>query len=137
MTSILVSCVEACSNLRKGLFKAAELLYAVRDSGAWKEAGYESFTAFVEQECRMDRGQASKILTVYEHYVIQGGVEPTQLELMNPERLYLARKTGGTVDHQISKAKTLTVRELREEQKDEDGHECEPITICKHCGKRL
>lgn len=133
---VLEDCIDAFRRARGDLLKGAALLFKIRETNAW-EPHFASFTAFVESGCQMNKSQASRLLTVYEHYVVENKMGVELLNGINPEKLYLARKSAPTVEDQVAKAKTLSVAELREENTEIDLHACEPILVCKHCWKRL
>ena len=131
-------CIKLFREARKSLLEAAKLLWQVREEGAFKDK-YETFTEYVEQGVGVSRGYASKLLTAYQFYCIEGGVSHEKLAKVDVEKLYQAISLTGTPDEKLSKALTLTRREIKEELGDEDGHVCEPVTItwCKICNKRL
>lgn len=138
--TILEKCSDLFQGARKNLFSAAALLYKIRDEELWKEK-YESLNEYIEEECLMDKGQASRLLTTFEHYVIKGGVELAQLEEVNPEKLYMARQLQGSPSQQAVKATHLSKQELKAQKIFElKGAECEhthTIQICADCGKRI
>lgn len=126
----------AFQNARSAIIDAIALLYQVREENAW-EGQFGSFNEFLEEGCQMDKGQASRLLTAYEHFAINGRVELAQLRAVNPEKLYLASSLPGTPEEQLAKATTLSRSELNIERADKGGeHECAYIEICKFCHKR-
>ena len=121
---------------RKLLMQGIKNLWEIRDKGLWKGMT-SSFTEYVEDVCQLDKGQASRYLAVYEHFVLHGGVEHAQLGAIDPERLYVARKLKGNIDYQLTVAKELSRNELRAtitDKDDCDRHEW--IEICTKCHKR-
>ena len=124
--------------LKRSVIALAGVLYRINEENAYK-ANFDSFTAYVEDDLGLNRGFASKLLTIHEHYVLGGGVAPSQLQEVGHERLYMAIKLPGTPKEQLSKALTLTKGELRTEVRDPNdtcAHE-QTITICSKCGRRV
>lgn len=127
---------DAFSTMKSSVIWAMQLLYQLRESGEWEQIS-ETWTDFVTDELGLSQGFASRLLTVNRHYLVEGGLSADSLENIDHERLYLASHTGGNVEEQLAKARTLTRRELKEERNDEQPHEHVPITICKTCSLRL
>lgn len=92
---------------------------------------------FIRDEFDISESFASKLMTVFKAFVLEGGVSQERLEGIDSEKLYLAAKLEGTPDEKIAKASTLTRRELKEERNDEEPHEHIPVSICKTCSIRL
>lgn len=121
---------------RVSLFRAAASLYRIREENLFS-AKFESFNDYLE-DIDLDKSQASRLLTAYEHFCVKGGIEPTQLEAINPEKLYLATALDGSIKQQLTKAKTLTKQELRAERHEEKHGECtDHVPICAKCHQRL
>lgn len=137
--SILEETPVLFSKARGQIMLGVKNLWEIRDKGLWA-GSTSSFTEYVEDVCQLDKGQASRWLTMYEHYAIQGGVELAQLEKVNPEKLYIARMLKGSPSQQVKKAITLTRHDLRSEvavKEDGSEHECEPVTFCRICHRRM
>lgn len=132
--SVLEDCISAFKIAHTGLFEATHLLYRIRKEDLW-EGHHSSFSDFLE-ECGISRGYASRLLTAYEHFVIEGGVSQRNLQGIDPEKLYLATKLTGSTDEQLTKALTLTRSELRLEHSDEKPHDHQWIEICTICHLR-
>lgn len=81
---------------------------------------------------------ASKLMAVHKAFVLDGGISQDKLQGIDGEKLYLSLKLEGTPEEKVSKAQTLTRRELREERVD-NGHEHsgETVVIHKCCGMRV
>lgn len=138
-TQVLDKCAELFQAGRKNLLAAAGLLYKIKQEELYK-VQFETFTEYVEEQCLMDIGQASRLLTTFEHYVVKGGLEPAQLAEINPEKLYLARSLEGSPQQQSVKALTLSKQELKSQrilEQTGEEHEHEPVSICKTCHQRL
>lgn len=134
--NILETTIELFRSARGAVVEAMPLLHQIFTEELWKEE-YASFGQFVD-ECGINRGQASRLVSVYQHYAIEGGVELTKLAEANPERLYTARKMKGTPAEQFEKALLLTGGELNSQasfEKTGEEHECEPI--CRVCHRKM
>lgn len=127
---------ELLGGVRHSLVEVMCNLHALKERGGW-EAHASSWGEFCESELNISQSFASKLITVANHYLIEGGFSPDKIEGIDYECLYLAAKTEGTPEEQVAKARTLTRRELKEERNDDEPHEHEPISICKHCSIRL
>lgn len=128
---------KAFANVRSSVVVAMQFLYTVREEGAWEEVS-ETWTDYVRDELGISQGFASKLISVNNHYLIEGAVSPENISGIDYEKLYMAAQTAGTAEEHIEKARLLTRRELREEKID-SGHIHEPDTveIYKCCGMRV
>jgi hypothetical protein len=132
LTKVLMNeCVEAFRGVRRSVWDAARLLYQVRDEHA-ATGQTEAFSVFVEDQCGISRGFASKLLSAYEHFVIKGDVSPEKLAGIDYEKAYMAIKLPGTPEKQLSQALTLSRAELRQEREEVGDHE--HAWICRICG---
>lgn len=123
---------------RLSLIEAAAALYEVRKTEAWAER-YESWQDFLHS-VSVSQSQASKMLSVFEHYALNGGVSHAKVAEVDLEKLYLATSLEGTPEEQATKAQLLSRSEIRSQRAFEDfgeEHACEPLTICKICHKKL
>lgn len=131
-TTLLDACQDAFKAVRRSVWDAARLLHQIQMNEAWR-GHFESYSDFVD-ELGVSRGFASKLLTAYTHFVVEGGVSPEKLAGLDYERAYMATKLEGSVEKQLSKALTLTRRELKEEKNDEAPHDHQWNTYCTICG---
>lgn len=134
--NLLQETKEIFNTLRSGVVVAMQKLHQVKEEGIWMQVA-GSWGEYVESELGISQGFSSKLLSVNEHYLITNDISPEKLSGIDYEKLYMARLLPGNVDEQLEKARTLTRRELREEKNDEEPHEHESISICKHCNIRL
>jgi len=127
---------------RKGIYEGTRLLYQVRETNAW-EGAFSSFSEYVEQECQISRSGASKLLQVWEYYVLEGRVSQLNLEGVDSEKLYMALKLPtGTAEEKLLKAREWNREDLRAELYTTGGNDCEHpsenrVTICGQCSKRV
>jgi len=125
---------------RKNLIQGASQLYKISQEKLWDNGQYSSFSEYLNGECQISDSFASKLITVYTHYVVTGGVSQIKLESVDYEKLYLAAKLPGSVEEQAVKAETLSRSEIKDELASKDGVDCPHtnlIQICAHCGKRV
>lgn len=128
---------ELFHSARVATIEAAAALYEVRETKVW-ETKHESWSEYVDT-LGISKGQASKLLTVFEHFAIEGRLLHAKLAQVEPDRLYWASKLEGTPKEQFEKALVLSRGELREQQFFEENgeeHVCEWIEVCRLCNKR-
>lgn len=138
-TNILKETAQIFKAARGYVMEGIPRLYKIREERLYSEH-YDSFKDYITQECELDNGQVSRWLTAWNHYVVEGGIEPTQLEKANPEKLYKASKTKGNPALQLSRALTLTMPQLKEQKTEDDFGEHDHIAgnerwaKCETCG---
>lgn len=134
--TILNRAADCFIGVRKQFIEGAKLLHKISTEKLW-EGQYGSFGEYVEQECQLSQGYASKLVQLYQYYAIEGGVSHAKLAAVDPEKAYSAMKLKGTPERQLTTALTLSRQELRAEVADKgEEHRCEYIEICTRCGKR-
>lgn len=133
---------------RKNLYAGAAILYEIEQTKAW-EGSYSSFTEYVEQQCQLSKGFASKLLQSWKFYVVDRGVSHAKLEGVDAEKLYLSTKlpqetlTGiRSPDDMLLIAREWSREDLRAELSTHDGKECDHpedkrVILCGCCGKRV
>jgi len=91
---------------------------------------------FIRDEFDISEGFASKLMTVFKAFVLEGGVSYERLEGIDSEKLYLAAKLEGTPEEKVAKARTLTRSELKQTRNDEEPvpHEFQRVCYCSVCG---
>lgn len=138
ITGILKDTAYCFLNARRNIFEGAAGLHTIFTQKLFL-SDYTTFGAYVEQECQISQSYATKLIKAYDHYVLQGGISQRKLESIDMEKAYLALSLPGTPEKQLAQAETLTRQELKAERASQGGveHECEAISICKTCSKRL
>lgn len=118
----------------------AARLSRIRGQHLWKN-GYESFADYLD-EAKITQGTASKLIQVYESFVLPGNFTPQQLEGAPYTSLYEAIPL--LKEHKphevVEMAKKLTREEIKSEVKDEKHPDCkheETIVICVKCHRRV
>lgn len=127
---------------RRSIYEGAALLYKIEQEKLW-EGAYSSFTEYVEEECQLSRGFASKLLQVWKYYAIEGGVLPQNLSGVDSDKLYFAmRLPSGTVEERLVKAREWNRGDLRAELSTTEDGDCQHpeesrIILCSKFGKRV
>lgn len=132
--SLIKATRDLLNAVRGSSIKIGENLYNLKQS---LEAGTD-WGDLIRDEFDISEGFASKLISIHKAFVLEGGISQEDLEGIDGEKLYLALRLEGTAEEKVSRAKTLTRRELREERVD-DGHEHsgETVLIHKCCGMRV
>lgn len=133
--TLVGECIKAFTTARTAIADALALLWDVHSQESWR-GEYENWTAFCEDGLKISHGTASQYVKVFDHYVKNGGLAANRLRQADLTKLYLATTTKGSPEEQYARAVTLSRAELREQRKEDDGHECEYYEVCKHCGRR-
>lgn len=118
----------------------ASRLSKIRGQHLWKN-GYESFAEFLDA-AKLTKGTASKLIQVYENFLLPGQFTPAQLDAIPYSSLYeaiplLRDKSPQEV---VEIARSLTRDEIKSEVKDEKYPDCshvETIVICVKCHRRV
>lgn len=140
--TILHDCSEAFKAARRSVYEGAALLYQIQQENAW-EGHFSGFSEYVEQECQLSKGYASKLLQAWEFYVIEGGVSPRNLVGVDAEKLYLATKLpSGSVQQRFVKACEWSRSDFRDELASSEGVDCghpdeKRVIICGQCSRRV
>lgn len=127
------------TSARKNLMQGAALLSKIRAEGLYKPL-YETFSEYLEQHVKISEGFASKLVVIYEAYVLEGGVKQETIDEVDSEKLYLALRLPGTFAEKVTKADLLTRSELKAELSEKNGVDClhpTKITICAKCHQRV
>lgn len=122
----------AFENVKGSIVVAMQKLYEVKECGAWEDVS-SSWSEYCEAELGISQSFASKLLSVNKHYLVDGGYSPENISNIPAESLYLAAKTGGTVEEQLERARTLKRSELKIERNEIEPHTPEYVEYCKIC----
>lgn len=139
-TEIVERCRSIFQTVREGTVIGAGLLWEIKTNDLWK--GYaESFSEFTQMDLGISPSRASELLTIWDHYIIQGKLTPEQLQEAPTQNLYVARKLELPPVEQFNIAKTNSKRDINARLKT-GGVQCEHegydiIQICSHCGARI
>lgn len=133
ITDVLDLASHCFKNARGNLMQGAKYLHQISNEKLW-EGQYSSFNEFLEQDCQISPGYASKLIKVYEYYVIQSGVSPRKLEAVDVEKSYMAINLNGQPEHKLLKAAEWNRQELKDALAEgPNGEECShKVLIIKH-----
>lgn len=134
-TNLLQEAKEAFANVRGSTVVAMKKLWEVKESEAWKAVA-ENWSNYVQSELDISEGFASKLIKGYRVFVIESGIDEKYLEGVDSERLYLAAPLiaqGVNPIEALSRAKTLTRAELKQERQEAEPHAFELLETCKVC----
>lgn len=137
--TILDLAPQCFSSARQSIIEGAGYLHQIRERNLWQGRA-SSFGEYVENECQLSQGYASKLLKAYEHYVLNGGLSRQDIAGVDPEKLYLAIALPGTPQEQAIQAQTLSRSEIKTTAAATPEGECSHaahITICAVCHKKL
>ena len=129
---LLLDTRDSFRDVKSSIVRAMRNLYEVHERGSWATVA-TSWSEYVESDLGISQGFASKLLSVNRHYLVEGGFYPENIEGIDYEKLYLAAKSGGTVEEQIAKARTLTRAELKQTNAEEKPHEPSFGEYCSVC----
>jgi len=121
----------------QSFFALCVVLCEIEATGAFKEAGYESYADYVSGELRRSKSTASKLLKVGK-WIQTSGFSPETLDTSYP-RLYASINAlpEASPDVVLAHASTLSESEIITKRKEDKAgeHTCEPK--CRHCGRMM
>ncbi len=139
--SILDNAAVCFRSARSSLMEGAKFLHEIAKDELWR-GSYSSFAEYLELECQISQGFASKLIKVYQSYVVEGGLSLRKLEGVDYERLYMAIPLKMPADDRVEQAMQLSRSDLRESLRSEKHGDCthpkgqqEVFYRCKVCGK--
>lgn len=112
-------------------------LSKIRSQEMWKSGGYANFSEYLDA-AKISKGNASMLISVYEHYLLPGVLTADQLVGAPYSSLYEAIPLLKDSDPEtvVAKVKLLTRSEIKDEVREEEHEECphtETIHVCKSC----
>lgn len=98
----------------------------------------QNWGEFLRDQFDIGESFASKLMKIHKVFVLDGGLSTEDIEGIDGEKLYLSAGLEGSALERVSKARTLTRRELKDCRVD-DGHvhSGETVEIHKCCGMRV
>lgn len=128
--------IELKQNSESGLLDIAELLYYLEKNKAWEQMGHKDWTALVTSQeddggLEMDKHTVSKLMGVYDHYIVGAVATLQQLKDLHqgPFKLYEARDIINTQDD--LKLLELPLSEIKM-IKRQQGKSVESLQGCDH-----
>ena len=139
-TKIINKAIECFVSARQRISEGMGYLFQISEKNLWDNGEYSSFGEFCEQGCGISAATGSKLVKVYRHYVIEGGLSHAKLQRIDAEKLYLAVSLPGSHEKQLVKAETWTRQEIKDELASGEFGDCQHekvIKICSRCHKRI
>lgn len=132
--------IEVVRQLEVRFIELGRRLHRINAQHLWKGV-YESYSDFLD-EAKVTPSTASKLVNVYEQYIVVAGLTEEQLIGAPYSSLYeaiplLQHESASKV---LSKVKLLTRSEIHDEAREDKYPDCkheETIVICSHCHKRV
>ena len=125
---------------RVNLIAGTELLWKIREEKMW-EGSFSSFSEYLNSECQISDGQASKLLKSYEYFVITHGFGQDKIAGVDFEKLYLSTSLPFEPEGQLLRAKEWTRQEIRDQlssgPEGDCKHDCPHVEICSRCSRRV
>lgn len=149
-TEKLKYCNEALEiekKLRKGFLVLAQYLYKIRE-GRFYEPQWSTFEEYMWEFKEISPATISKMISVYENYVVKFKFRPRKLEPIGWNALYTMLpviKSKASAQRWIGTALVLSrqdlFKEIKEKRTGVDMSECKhedfyEIRICRTCGDR-
>jgi len=141
-SKILDRCVALRVTIEGNFLEFAKLLYQIQAQSLW-QGRHDSFNSFLE-ELKVSKGTASKLITVYETYVLERGFRNETLAKAGWSSLYSAIKLldEDNTAEVVEKATVLRQKDILLEVQEQSNpclHEngTYKVTHCSVCHSRL
>lgn len=128
--TVIENTKQLLGGVRQSLVKVAANLYFLRSTGS-----YDKFGEYVEQEFGLSQSMTSKLISLYEGWVIKAGVPQERIENTDYEKLYgyLPLLENKDPEQALAEVTTWSRSDIRAERQEKAPHAFEPLTICKVC----
>lgn len=113
------------------LVKVAYNLHSLRESGEWK-GEHESFPKYCQEEFELSQSSTSKYLAIADYFSQK--YLPEEIGPVDIEKLYQAAKLPGTPEENLSRAKTWSRDDFKQNKSETEPHPFERVCYCKVCG---
>lgn len=102
-------------SVRQSLVKVAANLHFLRQTGE-----HEKFGEWAEEEFGLSRSMTSKLLTIYDAWVIRAGISQDQIEGIDYERLYgyVPLLEGKIPEQAIAEVRTWSRADIKAEKQE-------------------
>lgn len=123
--------------LETSYLSLALVLVEIHETEAWKDAGHEDFPTYYREELGREKSTVSRLLEVG-RWLKQVALEqpPTGIGY---KKLYQAIKAFPEKDPEyiLAAASVNSLSELQKESREKVQHECDAISVCKTCWRRM
>jgi len=113
------------------LVKVAYNLHTLRESGEWK-GEYETFPKYCQEVFELSQSSTSKYMAVAEYFSAK--FLPEDIGPVAMENLYLSTKLPGSPEENLSKARTWSRDEFKQEKNEVAPHAFMKVCYCSVCG---
>ena len=113
------------------LVQVAYNLYTLRESGEWK-GEYDTFPKYCQEVFELSQSTTSKYMAVAEYFSAK--FLPEEIGPVDIEKLYQSTKLEGSPEENLSKAKTWSRDDFKQNKGEVDPHPFERVCYCKVCG---
>ncbi len=111
-------------------------LVKVFDSEAWREAGYDEWSAYYTQELGRKKDVISRMLKAG-RFIIENGLVHTNIKSYDRLSRAITMYPDKKPTEIVALANTWNSQDFVDEKRDVCLHPDEPILVCRHCFKRM
>lgn len=131
----LTETVTLCQQVRYDFLEIATHLWTIREGSVWR-GKYSSFSEFTD-ECQLDRAFVTRLLKVYDAYVIAGKIELAQLSKVGYSKLYEAIPllSEHSPEKVVEMALELSKEDVRQTVNPHDHEPGPDVITCYECVK--
>ena len=101
-------------NIRKAMYKVAELLFEIREARHYKLWGYSRFEAYVEEEVGMSSRKAYELLSIWRCLVNDLNISPQEIQKLDWTKAAVIARVANenNIKLWMEKARTMSARKL-------------------------
>lgn len=135
--------IELVHNIEEAFLSLGERLYKIRNEKMW-EGRWDSYDDFL-MDIKISRARESKLVSIYEKYVLEYKIEPEKLAKVNWSNLYTmlpAVKDKKSAEEWVEKGSVMFRKDIEDEVREVKRggpceHEFERIVLdkCTKCFK--
>ncbi len=144
-TNYLQKTVDLKTTIEQSFLLLGERLKKIRDEGMFRPT-YSFFYEWLEAEAKMKESMASRLISVYEKFIVNWGIDPTKVaEAGGWSDVYSIgtfAKTKEEAESWLERKKTLSSGDFRKEVTESKHGKCEHewvevhLNQCTKCGDR-
>ena len=104
-------------NIRKAMYKVAELLFEISEEKHYKKWGYSRFEAYVEEEVGMSSRKAYELLSIWRCLVKDLNISPNEIQKLDWTKAAVIARVAdeNNIKVWMDKARTMSARKLLDE----------------------
>lgn len=141
--NICQQALELKNKVEVGFLELGALLNAIKERRLYEQESFESWGEFL-MEMRLSQGTASKLITIYNTFVVQYEISPRKIAEAGGYTVVYDLVPLATskekAEEWIDKAKSMTRSHIRQEAQSAKGEvedepcDHEPCNMCRKCG---